>query len=254
MPTSRGRVLTAGVLTGLFYLSKYRFQTIAQFARIANFSLYHTAEVLRDFERWGMVGYFGAVFLPGHGKTPKVYYLKRKGFDLLCAENSLSFEMTEPFAEVHKEVTWTPQMYHRIKTIDMLISAEIAIRARPHLTMIKAFLGYKMIKKGLRVTRETTDFFAKEETSENKIIPDAAFIIENIQTKKRALFFIEMDMATEQIVSRFPGDNRSTLHQKFAHYDKYLTSLRYSQTYAAYGEFRFFTLLFVTLNDTRIDN
>src|SRR3954447_1340599 len=61
-------------------------------------------------------------------------------------------------------------------------------------------------------------------------------------------------MATEQIVSRFPGDNRPTLHQRFAHYDKYLKSLRYSQTYKAYGEFRSFLLLFITLSDGRIEN
>ena len=42
--------------------------------------------------------------------------------------------------------------------------------------------------------RETTDFVAEEEISENKIVPDGAFIIENLTSNKRALFFLEMDM------------------------------------------------------------
>src|SRR5215213_5172267 len=94
---SRGRTLSEGVLTGLYFLCKYRFLTIAQFARIANFSLYHSAEVLRDFERWGHVGYFGNVLIPQQGKTPKVYYLKRKGFELLRAESHEFEELLDTF-------------------------------------------------------------------------------------------------------------------------------------------------------------
>ena len=86
------------------------------------------------------------------------------------------------------------------------------------------------------------------------MVPDATFILENIETKRRALFFVEMDMATERIVSHITRDSRITLHYKISQYDRYLQSLRYSQTYAAYGEFRFFTLLFVTLGEERIEN
>jgi hypothetical protein len=63
-----------------------------------------------------------------------------------------------------------------------------------------------------------------------------------------------MDMATERIVSFITRDSRMTLHYKISQYDRYLQSLRYSHTYAAYGDFRFFTLLFVTLGNERIDN
>src|SRR4051812_9235078 len=245
------RSLSAGTVTGLYFNNKYRFLTIEQFARIADFSRYHAAEVLRDLERWGHVGYFGYIGIPGHGKTPKVYYLKRKGWELLCRESTLDIP---EFTEVHKETTWTPQMYHRLGIIDLLLSAEIAIRNRPHLTMTKAFLEYRMIKKGHSVARETTDFVTAEEVSENKLVPDAAFILENIETQRRALFFVEMDMATERIVSRIPRDIRSTLHHKIAQYDRYLTVRRYVQTYALYGEFRFFTLLFVTIGEQRLEN
>jgi len=36
--------------------------------------------------------------------------------------------------------------------------------------------------------------------------------------------------------------------------DRYLQSLCYSQTYASFGDFRFFTLLFVTLGEQRVEN
>ncbi len=145
MAVSRGRTLSEGVLTGLYFIQKYRSLTIAQFAQAANFSRYHAAEVLRDLERWGMVGYFGLVFLPGQGKTPKVYYLKKKGFDLLQAESSEFAELLDSFSEVHKETTWSPHMYHRLRTIDLMIAAECALRNKPHLHMVKVFLEYRMV-------------------------------------------------------------------------------------------------------------
>ena len=48
--------------------------------------------------------------------------------------------------------------------------------------------------------RETADYVDGVVSAENALVPDAAFILEN-RERKRALFFLEMDMATERIVS-----------------------------------------------------
>jgi hypothetical protein len=63
-----------------------------------------------------------------------------------------------------------------------------------------------------------------------------------------------MDMATERIVTNILRDKRITLHHKISQYDRYLQSLRYRETYAPFGDFRFFTMLFVTLNKERVEN
>ena len=63
-----------------------------------------------------------------------------------------------------------------------------------------------------------------------------------------------MDMATETIVNRITRDKRVTIYNKMVQYDRYLQSLRYNETYASFGEFRFFTLLFVTVQTERIEN
>ena len=70
----------------------------------------------------------------------------------------------------------------------------------------------------------------------------------------RGLFFVEMDMATERIVSYITRDSRITLSYKLAQYDRYLQSLRYRQTYGDLGDFTYFTLLFVTIGEERVDN
>jgi hypothetical protein len=156
--------------------------------------------------------------------------------------------------EIKVEARWSPQMYHRLRTVDTLISAEVAIRKRRHLSMVKTFLEYCRRKRGNLLVRETTDFVDTEETPDNKIIPDAAMIIENTKTGRRVLFVLEIDMATERISSFLLRNRKATLHYKFEQYDRYLKSLRYSQTYAEYGDFRSFILLFVTMNETRIEN
>jgi hypothetical protein len=61
-------------------------------------------------------------------------------------------------------------------------------------------------------------------------------------------------MGSERIISNLPRDHKITLHYKFAQYDRYLKSLRYSETYREYGQFRSFILLFVTLSSDRMDN
>lgn len=101
------------------------------------------------------------------------------------------------------------------------------------------------------ISRETTDFVADEETPENRIIPDGAFVLENQETTKRGLFFLEMDMGTERIVTKITNDRRVTLRHKFEQYDRYLLSGRYAKTYQQYGAFRYFTLLFVTYGEER---
>lgn len=254
MPRGSALTLTDAAVLGLFFLQRYRFLTIDQFARAAALKRPTAADQLRALERHGLLGHFGNTGLAGHGKTPKVYFLTRKGFELLLRESDIPPELLGSYKEIHVQARWSPQMYHRLRTVDLMISAEVAVRERPHLTMVRTFLEYRRVKRGTHVSRETTDYVAAEETTENRIVPDAAFILENIETKKRALFFVEMDMATERIVSRITRNDRITLHYKISQYDRYLKSLRYAQTYAAYGEFRFFTLLFITLGWERVES
>jgi hypothetical protein len=72
----RPSALSPGTAAGLVFIHRYRFLAIAQFARAAGFSGYHSAEVLRGLERWGVVGHFGYTGIPFQGKTPKVLLFK----------------------------------------------------------------------------------------------------------------------------------------------------------------------------------
>jgi hypothetical protein len=254
MPRGNNFAFSIQSLLGLFYIHRYTFLTIPQFARITGYNYSTASDQLRLLERHKILGHFGNIALAGAVKAPKVYFLTRKGWEILNEEADLPQELISKFKQVHTASKWSPQMFHRLKTIDLMISAEMAVRERKHLSMVKTFIEYRVKKQGEKLTRETTDFVDQDESIENKIVPDAVFILENIETQKRALFFIEMDMATERIVSFITRDSRITLLHKIKQYDRYLQNMRYRQTYAPFGDFRHFTLLFVTLGEERIDN
>ena len=197
--------LTERAVAGLFCVQRYRFLTINQFAKASGLHRITAANKLLFFQQCGLLGYFGNTGLRGYGKTPKAYFLTRKGWELLAAESAIPEELLGRYKEVKVEAAWSPQMYHRLRTVDLLIALERAVVSRPHLSIVKTFLEYRRLKRGERIVQETTDYVDTEESAENKIIPDAAYILENTQTKRRALFFLEMDMATERITEVLPN-------------------------------------------------
>ena len=251
---ARGLVLGTSTLLGLFFIQRYRFLTIDQFARAAGMKRATASEQLRALELHGVLGHFGNVGMRGYGKTPKVYYLKRKGWELLTRESDIPAELIGTHKETRVETRWSPQMYHRLHTVDLMIAAEVAVRAREQLSMVRTFIEYRIVKRGTQLARETSDFVADEEIPDNRIVPDAAFVIENVETGRRGLFFVEMDMGTERVVTSITRDRRVTLHHKITQYDRYLESGKFAKRYQALGEFRFFTLLFVTFGEGRVDN
>jgi hypothetical protein len=58
----------------------------------------------------------------GFGKTPKAYFLTRKGWELLSSESGVPPEVLVGYKEVKVEAAWSPQMYHRLATVDLLMS------------------------------------------------------------------------------------------------------------------------------------
>jgi Replication-relaxation len=79
--------LTESTIAGLFFIQRYRFLTIDQFARAGGVHHSTASEQLRQFQRFGVLGFFGNTRLAGNGKTPKAYFLTRKGYDGSSALN-----------------------------------------------------------------------------------------------------------------------------------------------------------------------
>src|SRR3954451_21204323 len=137
--------LTEGSIRALAVMHRFSFLTIPQFARISGVSYKHGADVLLSLERQGTVGFIGYTSIPAHGKTPKVYFLRNRGFAYLSQATDMSGEEVKAFRETHKELAWTPAMYHRIRLVDCFLALERAVSTRPQLTLQKTFLKYRRL-------------------------------------------------------------------------------------------------------------
>src|SRR5919202_2289957 len=138
---------TSGTILGLFFIQRYRFLTVDQFARAAGLKRETAANQLRLLERCGLLDHFGNTGDIGYGKTPKVYFLTRRGFDILAEESEIPPELLGKHPDIHIGSRWSPQMFHRLRTIDIMISAEVAVRSRPHLTMVAMFIEHRRKKQ-----------------------------------------------------------------------------------------------------------
>src|SRR3954452_9521615 len=139
-PPPTGLTLSENALVGLYFIQRYRFLTIAQFGRAAGLKPSFAAELLRSLEARRFLGYFGNVGMRGYGKTPKVYYLTRKGYELLRRESGIPDELLGTFHETFIEAKWSPQRYHRLYLVDLLIALEPAVREREQLSLTRTWL------------------------------------------------------------------------------------------------------------------
>ena len=71
-----------------------------------------------------------------------MYFLKRRGWELLRAESGIPEELIGSFREVHQEASWSPQMNHRLHLLDVMIAAELAVWGRPHLSLVRSFARF----------------------------------------------------------------------------------------------------------------
>lgn len=195
--------LSGGTLAGLFAMHRHRFLTVPQFAKVAQLSISHSRDVLHRLEARGALGHIGYFPIPGLGRAPKVYYLRRRGFEYLLTGSEYEPEELGEFRDVHRELTWSPQMYHRLLLLDLIIALETQVRDRPNLKLLQTFLEYRRVKG--TAMRETADYVTDEPLPENRIVPDAAFVLQNFASGRRGLFFLEADMGTEQIAKSPKG-------------------------------------------------
>lgn len=245
--------VTPAILEGLQALHRYRLLSVAQFSRAAQLKPNHVRDVLRIWERKKLLGAIGNVGLRGGAKAPKLYYLTRTGYDLMCEAGGLWPDQIGPFVRPHTGTGWTPIMAHRMATIDLLLSVEEGLRDRPAYRLIRTLHEYRRVRVGQGPLQpETSDYVAVPFSSMTRIVPDAAFILENQVTGKRGLFFIETDRGTERLTSGSEGSY--SILAKFELYERYLTEGRFAAKYEPFGDFRFFTLLFVTTSRKRIEN
>lgn len=234
-----------GVLA-LFYCQRYGLLTVEQLAFIASCSVSTARATFNDLGAY--VDSFGNVGLIGKGKAPKVYHITQKGYEALKRDGEIPLKLIGKFRRSKGASKWSAKMFHRIQTVDVMLSVEKSIAKYGRLDVVKTFIEYRREQVDGVYTPETTD-----KLGAYNITPDGAFILEN-EDDEKFLFFVEVDRGTERITTKIAGMKSYTLKSKLSKYDEYLNSGLFAKKYKKYGEFNYFTLLFITTSDERVDN
>ncbi|PLX32675.1 MAG: hypothetical protein C0605_17625 [Hyphomicrobiales bacterium] len=244
--------LSVTTLAALNFIYKYRYLTVAQVAGVAGLKPKSASEMLLKAERQKLLSHFGNTGIRGYGKTPKVYYLTKRGHTVLQEEGAFLGLQIAGFKPVNVNSRWSPQMYHRLATLDVILSLEKACIEMPEYALPATFVEHRREKIDGKWVGETTDFV--EGFAGEKIVPDAGFILENKETSKRALFLIEVDRGTERQVTRIPEAVQQSFKHKIQQYDRYLLGGNFKTRYQKWGAFTHFVLLVITAKQGRLES
>ncbi|WP_411890788.1 replication-relaxation family protein [Yoonia sp. SDW83-1] len=247
--------ITPTIVAALSAILAYRYLSVKQVATIVGVAEKSASEMLLRLQRHHLLGSFGNAGMYGSGKTPKVYFLTRTGHRLLSEECEADGAAIKPFSQVKMNTKWTPLMFHRMATLDVMSYVERDCAALSDYRLVGTLVEYRREKTGGGKQRcETTDYVATPLVSENKIVPDAGFAIEHVASGKRALFLIEVDRGTTPLTSNQPEEDVKPFIAKLAQYDRYLASGRVRDRFAHLGSFAGFHLLVITTGGSRVAN
>lgn len=246
--------VTEVTIAALSAILEYRYLSVNQVATICGLRPKSASEMLLRLERHKALSHFGNTGIRGYGKTPKVYFLTKPGHRLLAREFEAVGREIAPFKPVNMPSRWSPLMYHRMATLDVMASLERDFQTLVGYKRIGTLVEYRRERIGRRWRTETTDYVADPATAPNKIVPDAGFVVEHKGSGKRALFLIEVDCGTTQLTTHLPEADVNTFTEKLAQYDRYLASGRASERYSHLGDFTGFHVLVITTSNQRIAN
>lgn len=245
--------VTEVALAALSAICSYRYLSVKQVAVITGLRPKSASEMLLRLERQKLLGFLGNVGIRGYGKTPKLYFLTKTGHRLLSQELEAQDQPVPPYKQVTINSRWSPLMYHRVDTLDVMAAVERDCRALQDYRLVGTLVEYRREQVKGRWRRETSDYVADPPVSENRIVPDAGFALEHRGSGKRALFLIEVDRGTTRHATK-QADEVNTMVRKFAQYDRYLASGRIRDRHPQLGQFAGFHVLIITTGDTRIEN
>ncbi len=252
--TPANLALSETTLKALHFIYRYRYLTVAQVAGVTGLRPKSTSEMLLRLERQKLLGFFGNTGIRGYGKTPKVYFLTKGGHAILRDEGAFLGLEVGDYKPINITSRWSPQMYHRLATLDVLLSLERACMGLADYALPVTFVEYRREKAKDAWAGETTDFVSDAHTPENRIVPDAGFVLENQVSRQRALFLIEVDRGTERQVTQIPAAVVQSFKHKIGQYDRYLKGGKFKARYAPWGQFSHFVLLVITAGPGRVEN
>jgi len=230
-------------LTILSFIAEFKYLTIKQISILCQRSIPVIRRRLRDLSEKHLISRIERAFGEGVGRKEHVMIISNKGLKILKDKGILSIHATyitdKTFGLVFVEhdllVNWFLIYLIQIQRINQRFKVFLLTTSSHHLT------------QGDFNNPLTMEQFANGEKSGESypMIPDGVFTVTDKKSKKTPLFFLEVDMGTETLVS--PTLNPGDIKQKIYNYQ----ALFEHETYKRYNnitncKFNGFRLLFLT--------
>ena len=230
-------------------IAEYRVLTVNQLATVVSCNRQVGRRYLKALEEAGLVQLSLRGIGRGRGRPERVASLTDQGVDLLRSEGVFTWEVP------HHHVT--------AETLRNLEHQILLNWFRVHLVHVEKH----MPKSWIRFLASTSPFLRRDSKERSMIFdsapiaggsdemvgftPDGVWSLTDRECGQTVLFFLEVDMGTESIIS--PQHNMQDIQQKVLNYSSYFDSNRYKRYEQTWGcELKGFRLLFLTHTITRL--
>ena len=147
------------------------------------------------------------------------------------------------------------KLQHHIKLNDLRIIFEKTFKQKDEIRLVDFIPEYSGKIKISTRTNNQSEWKPNSNTYNNngiEIIPDATIVLENTINKKKALFFLELDLGSEQLFSK--NNDQYALFSKIQKYSNYKKQNNYTQFNTLYNySFKGFRVLLIMNKISRIE-
>jgi hypothetical protein len=232
----------------IYFLMKYRLLTVDQIALLSQRSNQVIRRRLRYLIEQGIVSSSKRIYGNRPGRPEDIIFLTNEGRRLFQAQNGIApTEITE-----NQKTVDQGSIDHQLFlnwTLIHLTQLENAISGLSVKWLTLNASNFHPEQQGLITIREKI-MIETDPKKTIEFIPDCVFSVTNLGLQKSLLFFLEVDMGTESIVS--PNKEPNGIHQKIINYQTLFQSERYKRYEKAFNaKFKGFRLLFITNTESR---
>lgn len=230
----------------LNWLGRYKYVCVSQFhEHLFCGTTRRNAEIA--LEKLAQKGLIKRLRLPRQGvdNFGMVCHLMRKGLSYLESEHLTEQSNKNPI--IRRPIRSVNHYRHRKKLVDFLIRLDLSVALMPNLRIKHLWTEFRTKQTGQSRVIETT-----LQDGQNRIVPDAIFVLQNKRSLKEAVFCLEIDTATETI-----GGDREVIPVdsvlvKFLTYEQFLLSGNWREQIETNATA--FQVLFVTENEHHLQS
>ena len=205
--------ITNGDLELLSWIAEYKFLTVKQLGALSQRSRQIIRRKQRDLASGSYITIQEQAFGGGPGRPENIVLLTEKGLKFLKGKNVLSIHARYVTNKTKGPIFVSHDLLVNWFFIHLIqIGRENPLLSTQHLT-----ISSHKLKKGSSEKPLLLERFSSHQSSEiYSMIPDGVFVVNDKESGKSLLFFLEVDMGTETLVNS--KGKPTDLRQKISNY------------------------------------